>query len=86
MRSKAKTRENFLKQKFEEFVGWGFFEETLFEWHSYDNATKQVFIYIEGEWTPGIREEIENHLKGFNKRITMSRIIKGPPEINEETF
>ena len=83
MRSKLKTKENFLRQKFEEFIEWGFFTETLFEWHSYDGATKQVFIYIEGEWTPAIRKEIENHLKTFNKKITMSRIIKGPPEINE---
>ena len=64
MRSKLKTKENFLKQKFEEFIAWG-------------------FVYIEGEWTPAIRKEIENHLKTFNKKITMSRIIKGPAEINE---
>lgn len=52
------------------------FEDTIVEWHEYDAASKQVFIWVEGEWNLDIKYELRDFLKeNFNDRILVSRMI-----------
>ena len=52
------------------------FPETEFEWHEYDGQTRQIFVWVEGEWNPDIRKKLKDHMRQYNKKILISRMIR----------
>ena len=65
-----------MKKEFLKFANGSKFPKTLFEWQDYDGATKQLFIWADGEWNEDIRHKLQDFLQRFNKKITISRLIK----------
>lgn len=51
------------------------YENTCIEFREYDAKTKQVFVYIVGEWDQDIKQGLKKFFQKFHKRITVSRII-----------
>ena len=68
---------NKMRERFLNHANGSGFPESLFQWEEFDQPTKQVFIWVEGEWTDEIRHRLQAYLKvGFNRKITISRMIK----------
>jgi hypothetical protein len=65
-----------LKEEFIKYVNNGEFSETDFEWHEYDSQTKQIFIWVEGEWNPKIRKKLKDYMRQYNRKILISRMIR----------
>jgi len=70
------------KQLEEEFESWYGskeypYENTCIEFREYDAKTKQVFVYVVGEWNYEIKCGVKEFFKQFHKRITISRIVSG---------
>ena len=52
------------------------FEDTIVEWHEYDPANKQVFIWVEGKWDLNIKYELKDYLReNFHNKILVSRMV-----------
>jgi hypothetical protein len=73
-----------LKKKFMKFVDSEEFPDTLIDWHEYDGQTRQVFVWIEGEWNKEIKAKIENYLKTFHRKLLLSRMIRVIEEENDD--
>ena len=65
-----------LKEEFIKYVNNGEFSKTDFEWHEYDGGTEQIFIWVEGEWNPEIRKKLKDHMRQYNRKILISRMIR----------
>lgn len=65
-----------LKKEFVDYVNNGEFPETDFEWHEYDGGTEQIFVWVEGEWNPEIRKKLKDHMRQYNRKILISRVIR----------
>ena len=66
-----------LKEEFIKYVNSGEFPETDFEWHEYDSQTRQIFIWVEGEWNPEIRKKLKDYMRQYNRKILISRMLRG---------
>ena len=64
-----------LKKEFLHYANGKDFPDSLFEWHSYSGDTKQVFVWVDGEWNNDIRVKLEAFLQKTHKRLTISRMI-----------
>ena len=47
-----------LERRFVKFANSDKFPDTVVEWHEYDGQVRIVFIWVEGEWNPEIRQKI----------------------------
>jgi len=73
-----------VKKKLMKFVDSEEFPDTLIDWYEYDSETRQVFVWIEGEWNKEIKAKIENYLKTFHRKLLLSRIMKVVEEENDD--
>ena len=73
-----------LKKKFMKFVDGEDFPNTLIDWHEYDSETRQVFVWVDGEWNKEIKAQIENYLKTFHRKLLLSRMIRVVEEENDD--
>ena len=64
-----------LRKEFLEYANGSGFPDSLVEWHDYCGETKQVFVWVEGEWNKDVRIKLEAFLKKTHKRLTISRMI-----------
>ena len=64
-----------MKKEFLKYSNGEDFPESLFEWQNYDGHTKQVFLWVEGDWNDAIRYKLRDFLRNFHKSITISRMI-----------
>ena len=66
-----------MRERFLNYANGVDFPDSLFEWEEFDYSTKQVFIWVEGEWTDEIRHQLRAFLKvGFNRKISISRLLR----------
>ena len=73
-----------LKKKFMKFVDSEEFPDTLIDWYEYDSETRQVFVWVEGEWDKEIKGRLENYLKTFHRKLLLGRIIKVVEEEDDD--
>ena len=68
-----------LEKEFLEYANGSDLPDSLVEWHDYCGETKQVFVWIEGEWNSDVRIKLEAFLRKTHKRLTISRMINVYP-------
>jgi hypothetical protein len=73
-----------LKKKFMKFADSEEFSDTLVDWHKYDGETRQVFVWVEGEWNKEIKARLENYLKTFHRKLLLGRIMKVVEEEDDD--
>ena len=73
-----------LKKKFMKFANSEEFSDTAVDWHEFDGETRQVFVWVEGEWNKEIKARLENYLKTFHRKLLLGRIIKVVEEENDD--
>ena len=74
-----------LERRFVKFANSDKFPDTVVEWHEYDGQVRIVFIWVEGEWNPEIRQKMTTYLREkFLKKLLISRMIRTTVEENYE--
>jgi hypothetical protein len=74
-----------LERRFVKFANSDKFPDTVVEWHEYDGQVRIVFIWVEGEWNPEIRQKMTTYLREkFHKKLLISRMIRTTVEENYE--
>jgi len=66
-----------MKKEFIEYANSSEFPDTVTEWHAYDPETKQVFLWVEGEWNPVIKEHFEDFVKQYDRKILIGTMAFG---------
>lgn len=51
------------------------FENTDFEFHSFDGASMQLFVYIEGDWSEAIRAVAEEMMRQKYPKLNICAVI-----------
>ena len=70
-----------LERRFVKFANSDKFPDTVVEWHEYDGQLRIVFIWVEGEWNPEIRQKMTTYLREkFHKKLLISRMVRNEPE------
>jgi hypothetical protein len=70
-----------LERRFVKFANSDKFPDTVVEWHEYDGQLRIVFIWVEGEWNPEIRQKMTTYLREkFHKKLLISRMVRDEPE------
>jgi len=74
-----------LERRFIKYANSDEFPETAVQWHEYDGKVRIVFIWVEGEWSPEIRQKMTTYLREkFHKKLLISRMVRTTPEENHE--
>jgi len=72
-----------LKKKFMKFANSEEFPDSSFEWHEYDSETRQVFIWVEGEWNIEIKLKLKDYLRRIHRKLLVNRIFREEDEEDE---
>ncbi|HIL99341.1 MAG TPA: hypothetical protein EYG51_26045 [Pseudomonadales bacterium] len=64
-----------MKKEFIEYANSSEFPDTVPKWHEYDPETRQVFLWVFGEWNMDIKEDFEDFVKQYDKKILIGTMM-----------